>query len=174
MTHYPLRHDGPSQHPTVIRRCTASDLEPLEWFGAYSDHRAIIREAFERQQRGEIFFLVADSGGFPVGQTWVDLTRKKQDGSAVVWAVRVLPSHRKFGLGRKLMEAAECLVKRRGFRYCELAVEKSNAAVIPFYERLGYRQAGDEFELWRYVMPDGTPVEQPLHLWVFRKELERA
>lgn len=171
MTPRRSHREAPSPRAVIIRPCTSSDLEPLEWFGMFSDHRAIIRDAFERHQRGEILFLVADAAGFPVGQTWVDLTRKRHDRSAVVWAVRVLPAHRKTGLGRKLMHAAERLARHRGFRYCELGVEKSNAGVIPFYERLGYRQHGDESELWRYVMPDGTPVEQRLDLWIFRKEL---
>jgi ribosomal protein S18 acetylase RimI-like enzyme len=154
-----------------IRACRRHDLAALEWSGMFTDHRAIIRDAFERHCRGENVFLVADLGGFPAGQVWIDLTRKRTLRSAVIWALRVFPSLQNKGMGGDLMRAAEHVAAARGFLYAELAVELGNPRVIPFYERLGYRRDRRETESFRYVTPDGRRVDRPLHLLIYGKKL---
>jgi ribosomal protein S18 acetylase RimI-like enzyme len=49
------------------------------------------------------------------------------------------PAHRRRGYGRVLMERAEELLQERGCPKINLQVREGNAAVIAFYERLGYR-----------------------------------
>jgi predicted GNAT family N-acyltransferase len=61
---------------------------------------------------------------------------------AKVERVAVLPEQRGRGLGRALMEAAECAAWQRG---CARLVLHAQLPVIPFYERLGWRALGPEF-----------------------------
>ncbi len=49
------------------------------------------------------------------------------------------PGLRSHGLGRQLMETAEAALKRLGCPKVNLQVRSGNAAVISFYEELGYR-----------------------------------
>src|SRR6056297_543363 len=55
-----------------------------------------------------------------------------------VYYLSVEPSHRKTGLGRELMAAAEEWLRSRGVRKIELMVRSGNDAVLGFYEGLGY------------------------------------
>jgi hypothetical protein len=38
----------------VIRGTHDEDLEELEWCGPFTHHRGLIREVYERQERGEV------------------------------------------------------------------------------------------------------------------------
>jgi predicted GNAT family N-acyltransferase/predicted nucleotidyltransferase len=63
-------------------------------------------------------------------------------GAAKIERVAVLREHRDHGLGRSLMQAAETAAWRRG--HSRLAIH-AQLAVLPFYERLGWRAVGPEF-----------------------------
>ncbi len=45
------------------------------------------------------------------------------------------------GIGRRMVEAAEDWLRRRGVAKAQLLVRETNAGVIPFYERLGFETA---------------------------------
>jgi hypothetical protein len=83
----------------VIRACEERDLDNLEWFGIFKAHRAIFHEAFRRHRAGENPMLVLDLGGFPVGQVWIDLMKKRAQSTGVLWALRVFPIFQGMGLG---------------------------------------------------------------------------
>ena len=48
------------------------------------------------------------------------------------------PARQRGGLGRKLMAEAEQLLRAAGCAKINLQVRRTNAAVIAFYERLGF------------------------------------
>ena len=52
----------------------------------------------------------------------------------------VAPSHRRRGLGRQLMAAAEKRLQALGCPKINLQVRKSNSEVIAFYHRIGYSE----------------------------------
>ncbi|ACI99078.1 GNAT family N-acetyltransferase [Rhodospirillum centenum] len=155
----------------AIRRTGEADLDRLEWFGLYSDHREIIRAAFERQRLGEVAMLVADLDGFPVGQVWIDFRRSGEADSASLWAVRVLPPLQGQGIGARLMRAAERLAAARGREMLTLTVERSNPDARRFYERLGYRTSGAAQDCYSYRTPRGELRQIPLDQWVMTKRL---
>lgn len=87
-----------------------------------------------RSGHGEI--LVAAEGDTIVGSVVVG-----HDGHrGWVYYLAVAPRHRRAGLGRQLMQAAEAWVAARGVRKLELMVRNSNAGVVEFYERIGYER----------------------------------
>ena len=49
-----------------FRLARAEDLENLEWFGIFRDHREIILEAYRAQERGENLILL----GLHKGRTY--------------------------------------------------------------------------------------------------------
>ena len=155
----------------TIRLCTEADLPALEWMGLYSPHRAVIRAAFDAQERGDGVMLVGIAGGFPVGQVWIDLARKRGEGIAVLWAVRSFHPLHGVGIGRHLMAAAERLLVERGIRRAELGVERANGAARRFYGRLGWREEGRVRESLRFTTPDGERVEESLDLVRMSKTL---
>jgi ribosomal protein S18 acetylase RimI-like enzyme len=157
--------------PVTLRACRRADLEKLEWFGAFTHHRALIREAFELQSRGEAVLLLAIVGGFPVGQAWLHLTRRP---APTIWAVRVLEPFQGAGLGARLLQALEDEAAARGCERLELAVEQSNERARAFYERLGWRVTGERAESYGYTLPDGRPVRHELCEWVMEKRLVQS
>jgi ribosomal protein S18 acetylase RimI-like enzyme len=160
--------------PVTIRACREEDVPQLEWFGAFTHHRAIIREAFELQSCGEAVMLLAVAGGFPIGQAWLDLRPRLQVPFPMVWAVRVLEPFQGAGLGARLMAALEEAAADRGYRGLQLGVEQENDRARAFYERLGWRVTGERRESYGYTTPDGQAVAHQLHEWVMAKNLDQA
>lgn len=155
----------------TIRTCCEADLPKLEWFGEFHHHRAIIREAFELQARGEAVMLVAETGGFPIGQAWLQLRRGC---IPMVWAVRVLEPFQNKGVGARLMAALEEAAAALGHRDLELCVEQDNAKARIFYERLDWRVTGERCETYDYTTPEGLSVTHDLREWVMTKRLDYA
>lgn len=158
----------------TIRFCREADLPRLEWFGAFSHHRGVIREAFELQGRGQAVMLVAEAAGFPAGQAWLDLRPKAGAEGPMVWAVRVLDPLRGTGVGTRLMAALEAVARERGHERLELGVERANPRARAFYEGLGWRVARERRESYSYTTPEGQTVAHTLDEWVMIKDLGQA
>jgi ribosomal protein S18 acetylase RimI-like enzyme len=155
----------------VIRLCRAEDLEALEWFGQFRHHRQIFADAFARHERGENIMLVADLAGFPVGQAWVDLTKRRAESIGYIWAVRVFGFLRNLGIGTQLVQCAEELLAQRGYATAELGVEKTNPRARQLYERLGYAVVDEKASEYSYVTPDGVEARHIVDHWVLQKRL---
>ncbi len=153
----------------AIRRCSEGDLRALEWFGSFTDHRALIRDAFERQQRGEVLMLVAILQGFPIGQIWVDFSRKAEESVGILWAFRTLDPFQGLGVGRTLLRTAEAELEKAGLTYAEIAARFDNLPARQLYERRGYELMGEEAETFTYGRPDGTTVTETSEHWLLRK-----
>lgn len=158
--------------PISLRLCRAEDLRPLEWFGWFTPHRALFEEAYDRQQRGETLMLVAHARDFPVGQVWIDLSRKSSERTAILWALRVLPGLQSSGIGTRLIARAEALIRARGFGWSEIGVERDNAAALRLYERLGYRIVGAQHHRVEYQTPSGEHDAMNIDEWTLRKRLD--
>lgn len=158
----------------VIRVVHESDLEGLEWYGLFWRHREIIQRTFDAQQRGSALMLMADLNGFPVGQVWIDFDRLGDEGTAVLWAVRVYPFLQNTGLGGRLLRAAERVACARGFVRAEIGVEHDNPGARRLYERLGYRVVGQSTSEFTFTRPDGEVESVPLREWHMRKRLAPA
>jgi ribosomal protein S18 acetylase RimI-like enzyme len=158
----------------TIRPCTEADLPNLEWFGMFTEHREIIRSAFDRQASGDTEMLVADANNFPVGQVWIDYARKRDKNCSLLWAVRVFPALQRTGIGTRLIGAAENMIRQRAVAWVEVEVERNNSKARHFYERLGYRFTSTASDSYSYITPDGVPVTIPLDLWILHKELSAA
>ncbi len=90
--------------------------------------------------------LVARDGGNVVGACMTG-----HDGHrGALYYLAVDPDRRRAGLGRTLVEAAEAWCRVRGLPKVNLLVRKENAAVVAFYDELGYRDT-DAMCLWHHL-----------------------
>ena len=158
---------------TRIRECIKDDLLALEWFGMFTEHRQVIRSAFDAQMRGDNLMLIAEANRFPVGQIWIDVAKKRQDSIGLLWALRVFPAMQNLGIGTHLIAAAEELLRECELTFAELGVNKENTNACRLYERLGYKFVGQEYEQNSYTTPDGVLICIPADNWVRRKDLRR-
>jgi predicted GNAT family N-acyltransferase len=62
------------------------------------------------------------------------------DGIAKLERICVLASHRKYGVGKVIVETLEAIAKEKGFQHAQL---NSQTQAAPFYEKLGYRTKSD-------------------------------
>lgn len=84
-------------------------------------------------------FLLRAGDGIPLATARL----LDKNGAAKIGRVAVLRFARGQGLGLALMRAVLDEARRRGFRE---AVLDSQTYAIPFYERLGFRAEGDQFD----------------------------
>lgn len=155
----------------TIRLAEPRDVDALEWFGMFTQHREIIREAHERQQRGENLMLLAVINDFPIGQIWIDLTRERDERTAVLWAFRVFPVMQGFGIGSRLLANAESVAQSHGCVCTEIRVELANAPAVLFYQRRGYPVVREDREPFSYTTPWGERAHLQLEELVLRKSI---
>ena len=65
----------------------------------------------------------------------------------------VLPTHQRLAYGRAMMDEAERLLIARGCPKINLQVHSTNAAVIAFYQKLGY-QIDEVISMGKRLIPD--------------------
>ena len=139
----------------VLRTARESDLAALEWWGWHEYHREIIRSVFKESLHGKSFMIVADSGGFPIGQAWLDLKRGRDSSIGLLWAVRVIPGFRSAGIGTRLIAAAEKALLELGYEICEIGVDDDNEDAKRLYERMGYVVVGKRRDEREFLDPSG-------------------
>jgi len=133
----------------VIRALEPSELAAVEQAltdGPFDKHR----ERLQRQQRGEVVYLIAWSSGLPVGHAllkWGGATEPYllshfQGTCPDVEDLLVAKALRSQGIGTQLLAAAETLVADRGYTRIGLGVDVRNPRARALYERLGYLDAG--------------------------------
>jgi ribosomal protein S18 acetylase RimI-like enzyme len=121
----------------VFRESDAAVVAAL-WRAVFPDdppHNApelVIRQ--KRAVQPELFF-VAEDGGELVGTVLAGYDGHR----GWLYAVAVRPDRRRRGVGTTLVRHAEAALAVRGCPKVNLQVRASNAAVVAFYERLGYR-----------------------------------
>jgi ribosomal protein S18 acetylase RimI-like enzyme len=137
----------------------------------FSRYRKLFLKQYERHEKGENVILVAELNGFPIGRLWVDLEKRRQDSTGVLWAFAVLPPLQNLGIGTRLMTAAEGVLRSQGFRIAEIGAEKDNPGARRLYERLGYRVIGDNLEEWDVTTPEGKVIHEVADEWILQKVL---
>ena len=124
----------------VLRYADLRDMKALEELEAvcFAEHR--YRQEFLEWilKNPRTATLVWVEAGRITGSVMILL----ENGVSWVLSVAVHPSHRRGGIGRRLMEAAERVSRERGATATRLEVSTVNAAAIALYRGLGYRTDG--------------------------------
>ncbi|PQV64548.1 Ribosomal protein S18 acetylase RimI [Abditibacterium utsteinense] len=143
----------------AVRVARAADLPHLEWHGG-ADLRSFYEATWQSHQSGESTLLVADLGGFPIGQIVV-LWRGKPSHPHFpdLQSLRVHPAFRGLGVGSRLIEAAEKLCAERDYSKVGLSVGLDNPRARQLYEKLGYQSQEIIYdEEWSYLDQNGREI----------------
>lgn len=159
-----------------IRTATKQDLPLLEWNGQYTHFRRIFRRAYREQCRGKRLMLVADKGGFPIARLFILYEGKNRSlangySRGYIYSFHVMEAFQSHGIGSRMMQVAEDILRQRRFHIVTLAVAKVNERALRLYERRGYQIMDDDEGKWRYQDHKGRVqyVHEPC--WLLEKQL---
>ena len=132
-----------------IRRATMPDLPRIaELFDAYRQFygeapdpdgaRAFLRE---RLQAGDSVLLIAERDRRFLGfvQLYPSFSSTSMKRLWILNDLFVAPAHRRAGVGRSLLSAAEDFARATGGKGLELATQKTNATAKALYEACGWK-----------------------------------
>jgi GNAT superfamily N-acetyltransferase len=147
-----------------IRPLAATEIRLLEWhlafdWAASGKHR----QRFERQEVGEVVYLVAWYDDAPVGHVLLKWQGPTNPELATprdcpdLEDLFVSPVLRSRGIGSQLLAAAESLAVQRGCSRIGLAVDVANSRARALYRRRGYRKVGRGtfVNRWSWLGRDG-------------------
>ncbi len=144
----------------VFRPAVEADLPKLEWGGQYTHFREIFRRTFQEQQHRRRLMLVAAVSDYPIGQVFIqfssgDLSFADGHDRAYLYSLRVMEPFQRNGLGTRLVQAAEDLLRERGFHWTTIAAARDNPGAQRLYQRLGYKIFTEDPGRWEYVDHEG-------------------
>lgn len=117
------------------------------------------RSSWSRTRVEDVAWSLAQGGGFLAwnGGEPVGCVGWRPDGPQTLTLNKLAtrPEARGRGIGVALVHAVEEVAARDGYARVLLAVSQYNLAVIPFYERLGYRV--DEGAVYAHANPASPP-----------------
>ena len=147
-----IRAAEPADAAALVALATAVGSEPQGWLLADSHWRSVADErryvrALRRHPDGAL--IVADDAGMIVGR--LSLVRDPHPSSAHVadLGLMVAASHRRRGIGRALLAAAEGWARGAAVSKLELHVFPHNAPAIALYESFGFVREGYRREHYR-------------------------
>jgi ribosomal protein S18 acetylase RimI-like enzyme len=161
----------------TIRQALRSDLPALEWDGEYIHYRRLYADSFDQVEKGQAILWVADfNGSGIIGQLFVQFNSQRRaiaDGSyrAYIYAFRVRPTYRGFGIGTRIIQTAEDDLNRRGFHRVCLNVARDNLKARYLYERLGYHIVAAEPGEWSYLDHLGRLQQVHEPAWRMEKDI---
>jgi ribosomal protein S18 acetylase RimI-like enzyme len=127
----------------VIREAHSTDIDALTLIEAdrFVSDRLSRRSIAALSRSRSACMLVASRGGRPIGYA-VFLTRRGGQ-SARLYSIAVAQGEAGRGIGSRLLAAVEEAAIKRGARRLHLEVRADNSTAVSFYERLGYKPAGE-------------------------------
>lgn len=151
-----VRRAVPGDAPELVELARAVGAEPEGWLITNGEWRTPAEErrylrAVRRHSHAAVF--VAEVADGIVGR--ISLARETHPASEHVadLGLMVAGPHRRQGVGRALMEAAEAWAREVGVHKLELHVFPYNEAAIALYKTLGYEREGYRRDHFR--RPDG-------------------
>lgn len=106
------------------------------------------KEAFTRQQIARLLqnsnsiSLVAKENGNIIGFIIGALSMENGNLVGHILTIDVAPSHRRKGVGIRLLQEIEKIFKSRQVKICRLEAREDNIAALNLYQKLGYKRVG--------------------------------
>jgi ribosomal protein S18 acetylase RimI-like enzyme len=160
----------------TIRPACDVDLPLLEWSGEFWHYREKFRSAYVDQLAGCRLLLVADLNNYPVGRIAIVFSGGNPlyangRSRAYLYSLQVMTFLQGMSIGSRLLDAAEDVLRQRGFRHAIIAAAVDNQGAQRLYQRRGYVRYAEDPGRWSYTDPDGVihQVEEPC--WLMKKNL---
>lgn len=136
----------------AVRELRETDSHLLEWQGG-ADLRRWYAAQWRAHAAGDIFVIVADLDGYPVGQGAVHWNGKTTHLHIPdIQSLRVFGAFRGRGIGSLLLHACENAVRERGIEQVSISVAIDNPRARQLYERCGYVVTGEPYEdRWEFT-----------------------
>ena len=137
----------------VINRSNAESYRgiiPAEYFKDPVLSRAELIGLLTRME-----FYVYQEDGAVVGVS--ALSRRSEAVGELRW-VYVLPEHQRKGVGTALVESLERKARENGMSDMMLFTDENAVWAIKFYEKLGYRRAGERKQPWGFDVMMKKPI----------------
>ena len=128
----------------TIERASIEHLDMLHEI----ETKCFEREAFTKPQ---IAYLLTDSNsvtliskvkdeivGFVIGRICMD----DKPATGHILTLDVSPEHHRKGIGQRLLQEIEKILRNRGVKMCCLEVREDNIAALSLYEKFGYKRVG--------------------------------
>lgn len=157
-----------------LRPAERADLPLLEWYGEYQHFRTVFQRTFAEQQKGTRLMLLADCGGFPVGQVFLHFRTGERPSLGTrlyMYSLRVMEMFRGHGIGSALIRQAECFGRETGHDWAAIAVARDNAGARRLYERLGYQIYAEDAGKWTYIDHRGRLRRVSEPCWLLEKPI---
>lgn len=177
----------PEQSPTemtltltlALRQLVKDDLKKLEWYGQYRHFRHIFQRSYREQLKGKRYLLVADCAAFPVGRLFIRFNSSNPliadgDRRAYLYSFQVMEMFRGKGIGTRLIQQAETILKQNHYQEASIAVAKDNAGALRLYRRHQYHVFGEDEGRWRYMDHRGRLRQVHEPCWLLAKRLDTA
>jgi [ribosomal protein S18]-alanine N-acetyltransferase len=113
---------------------------------------------FNECARSAVPFLVAEQRGVVTGYI---IARRAADEGEIL-NLGVAPAHRRYGIGRALVEQVLALFRHDGVRKVYLEVRESNAAARRLYDRLGFAEVARRPRYYRRPVEDAVVLAAAL------------
>jgi ribosomal protein S18 acetylase RimI-like enzyme len=161
----------------IIRKVAENDLPALEWEGEYTHFRKLFKSLYLSSLRGEtILWLAEMPGAGLIGQIFVQFISSRSeiaDGRlrAYLFSFRVKKAYRNLGVGAKILNFIEYDLRKHGFQWAVLNVDKKNKDARHFYEKYGYKVVGSEPGTWSYIDQYGRNQDVHEPAWRMEKHL---
>jgi ribosomal protein S18 acetylase RimI-like enzyme len=155
-----------------IRPVKKEDIRVLKYV---KDNLELHKDRFNRQEKGEVTYLIATINELPVGILLIKwLGKPSAPDYPDMEDISIAPPLQKLGIGPQILGFAESLCKKRGFKKVGLCVNPTdNAKVKKGYERLGYKEVNGKLYLdGRYPYIDENGKEQIYEDWGVDMEKE--
>jgi GNAT superfamily N-acetyltransferase len=159
-----------------IRKLKQADLRLLEWYGQFKHYRRLFLKSYRGQLEGSRLMLVANINDFPIGRLFIQFhgqNTRISDGKnrAYLYSFSVLDIFQGQGIGTRLIQSAEIILRDRDYEMATIAVVKENEGALRLYQGQGYRIFGEEEGRWRYY--DHRNILRHVHepCWLLEKVL---
>lgn len=106
------------------------------------------KEAFTKQQIAYLLTdcnsvgLIAKSNGEIAGFVIGKIYQDEKSSTGHILTIDVSPKYRRKGIGLKLLQELERILKERGVKACFLEAREDNIAALSLYRKHGYKEAG--------------------------------
>jgi RimJ/RimL family protein N-acetyltransferase len=140
-----IRHAEPRDAPALVELAEAVASEPEAWLIAEGGWRSVGEErrylrAIRRSSHAAV--LVAEEDGELVGRLSISRDPHPASRHVADLGLLVAKEHRRRGIGRKLLVAAEDWATAAGITKIELHVFPHNEPAIALYQAVGYEREG--------------------------------